>query len=68
MYPNGRPGFALNFASSEYVIKVRVGVDDADNFQTHGFDRRHDAFRVAARIKNITDTGFGITDDGAIAL
>jgi hypothetical protein len=68
MYPNGRPGFALNLASGEYVIKVCVGVDDADYFQAHRIDRQQDALRVTTWIKNITDTGFGITYDGAITL
>jgi len=68
MYPDGSTCLGLNFTRGKNVVKVCMGVDDADDFQAHGFDRGHDAARIATRIKNIADTGLGITDDGAITL
>jgi hypothetical protein len=68
VYPYRRTGFAVDLASGKYVVKVCVCVDDTDDFQTHGFDRGHDPVRISTRIKNIADTGFGIADNGAIAL
>jgi hypothetical protein len=68
MQPDWGTGFAVDFAGSKYVIKMGMGVDDTDDFEAHGFDRGHDALWVSARIKYVTDSGFGVTDDAAITL
>lgn len=50
------------------MIEMRVGVDDADHFQTVGIEARHDQIGVAARID---DDGFfsdRVADDRAVAL
>lgn len=61
-------GLALDFAGGQYVIQMRMGMDDPDDFQTHGLNRRHDQFSVSARIKNVTDSRVAITENRAVTL
>jgi hypothetical protein len=68
LQPDGCTGFAVDFTGSEDMIEMGVGVDDADDLQTHGLDGRHDTVGIAARVKYITDTRFCVTQDGAVAL
>ena len=58
----------MNFTGGEYVIQVRMCMDDADNFQTHGLNRGQDTLCISTRVKNIADSTITVTENGAVAL
>ncbi|MNX68357.1 hypothetical protein D3C86_995290 [compost metagenome] len=50
------------------MIKVRVGVDDADHFQTEGIEASEDQFMIATRIDDDGLFRDRIANDRAVAL
>ena len=68
MQMQGRAGLFLHLSGGEEMIKMRVGVDDADDFQAMRVETRHDQVWVATRVDDDGFFGDRVTDDRAVAL